>query len=135
VFEVGVFLALMCMMKKKHNLEFRLSLKTNVVYIIVQTVKNFAMIYPTIWVYQFLSMGEQMIVSKPSNVWVHNFDYACNFLEEENWMTSFHVIIIINLLLPVLEFCTIFNVLFIKRVDDGLQGISKLDYLLKVSKY
>lgn len=40
---------------------------------------------------------------------------------------------ILNQTLNVIGQFTIFNILYIKSNDDVLQGISKLDYLLKVS--
>lgn len=68
--------------------------------------------------------------------WATKFDSICSYLAENcNGLRSYKAVIVVNLILSLIDYLLIINVLFIKRPEDCIQGISKLDYLIKVSRF
>lgn len=65
--------------------------------------------------------------------WAFEWNAVCVFMDDYDFTEVYILFNIIGFLLPVYDILTLMNILYIKRVEDVIQGINKLDILLKVS--
>ena len=121
-----VFILLMYQLKKRHVFEYKEHKKSHYYFFLVTFIAGLVLMYIILASIKYVNVNFKTIVNESMK---ENLAAFC-----KDYLSNYVIGILILDYRPSSLLC-LYNILYIKKIDDVLQGINKLDHLLKVSVF